>query len=370
MINRTAMGYKSYLITVTDNLSATSMPFNEFVLYRRTHYPEEKQIVLLLFKTKADDSVTIPEDIDVYYIGKNRKLLAETAKRLINETREQGIPIVFHIHEAKSVLLFNVATKFRYCNKIVYTLHSTYKNYPLHNKVFSACASLMVKDVICVSKTSYKYYPWFLKSLRKKHVRAIQNGVDIEQINNTPPTLVPENDKMFTLIYVARLIPLKRHNILIDAISHCVGVKMVLVGIGPLEYEIKEFARSKGVIDRVEFKGLMPRQRVFELLKNADVYVSASSYEGLPVGVLEAMGCGLPCIVSDIEQHREIKEVIGSLILCDESPLNWTDKISLMQQMSEEDLRSIGENNRKKVEEHFSLEKMHRHYNEVYSFQT
>ena len=144
----------------------------------------------------------------------------------------------------------------------------------------------------------------------------------------------------------------------------------MLVGIGPLENEIREYARSKGVIDRIEFKGLMPRQRVFELLKNADVYVSASSYEGLPVGVLEAMGCGLPCIVSDIEQHIEIKEDIGSLILCDESPMGWSDKISLMQQMSEKDISSIGDNNRKKTEEHFSLEKMHRQYNEVYKFQT
>ena len=363
------MSYKRYLITVTDNLSATSMPFNEFVLYRKTRYPDEKQIVFLLFKTKADDSVEVPEDVDVYYIGKDRNLLTRITNKLDNDANKIGVPIVFHIHEAKSVILFNIATKFRYFDKIVYTLHSTYKNYPFHNKVFSACASLMFKEVVCVSMTSLKYYPWYLKVLRKRHVRSIQNGVDLDKIDKAVVPSDSSNGEVLTLICVARLIPLKRHKILIDALSSCNGARLVLVGIGPLEKELKDYVKNKGVEDRVEFKGLMPRQKVFEQLKLADVYVSASSYEGLPVGVLEAMGCGLPCVVSDIEQHREIKESIGTLILCDEDPRNWADRISLIRQMPKENVILIGENNRKKVKEHFSLEMMHSQYNEVYKFQ-
>ena len=47
-------------------------------------------------------------------------------------------------------------------------------------------------------------------------------------------------------------------------------------------------------------------QNVNEYLKSSDVYVSTSKSEGMPNGVLEAMATGLPVILSDIEQHKEI----------------------------------------------------------------
>ena len=363
------MGYKRYLITVTDNLSATSMPFNEFVLYRRTHYLEEKQIVFLLFKNKSDDSVKIPDDIDVYYIGKNRKLLAETAKRLTNETREQGIPIVFHIHEAKSVLLFNVATKFRYCNKIVYTLHSTYKNYPLHNKVFSILASMLCKKIVCVSGTSLKYYPRILKLMLGDKVVAISNGVDVERIDKIreESNYIKAEKLGFTAIYVARLVPLKRHKILLDAVRSLSDVRLLFIGTGPLESELRQYVREIGIEERVEFMGLMPREDVFRHLLQADLYVSSSSYEGLPVGVLEAMACGKPCLVSNIEQHREIKDKVSSLITCDDAPDCWTEKLTLLSAMNQEQLFEIGDYNRRGVKESYSLVEMHKKYNAAYA---
>lgn len=45
------------------------------------------------------------------------------------------------------------------------------------------------------------------------------------------------------------------------------------------------------------------------LLGDIDVYVSASTYEGLPNAVLEALACGMPCVLSDIDAHREMKRL-------------------------------------------------------------
>lgn len=52
-------------------------------------------------------------------------------------------------------------------------------------------------------------------------------------------------------------------------------------------------------MDRVTFTGRVPHEKVKQLMKNADVYVFPSLGEGLSLSVLEALACGLPCIVSE-----------------------------------------------------------------------
>lgn len=362
------MSCKRYLITVTDNLSATSMPLNEFVLYRRTHNPEERQVVFLLFKTKADDSVEIPRDIKVYGIGTNRALLARAMKEVESQANADSASLVIHIHEAKSVLFFNWATSFKYKKRIVYTLHSTYKNYPFHNKLFCVCASLISSKVVCVSDTSLKYYPKLLKRVLGDRVEAIPNGVDVERINRIKENIskVDVGGHPFTAVYVARLVPLKRHKILMDAIKPLERIRLVLIGTGPLEKELLQYAEAIGIGERIVFKGLMPREDVFRNLIASDLYVSSSSYEGLPVGVLEAMACGKPCLVSDIEQHREIKANVNTLFTCGESTENWTEKLEVLISMNPEQLKEIGDANRRGAMEFYSLEEMHSRYEKAY----
>ena len=43
-------------------------------------------------------------------------------------------------------------------------------------------------------------------------------------------------------------------------------------------------------------------------LQLSDFFISSSQTEGLPNATMEAMACGLPCVLSDIEAHREIVE--------------------------------------------------------------
>ncbi len=56
---------------------------------------------------------------------------------------------------------------------------------------------------------------------------------------------------------------------------------------------------------QVTFTGLLARERVFERMLAADLFISASRGEGLPVAVLEAMACGCPVLLSDIPGNQE-----------------------------------------------------------------
>lgn len=349
------------VVTITDGISPTSMPFNEFVLYRLNHNSDEKQVLIQIFEKGIDKNVKMPEGVTFYSLGMSLLKLYHTIKKL-----EKLYDVkAYHIHEGKSVILFSFATFWQYRNKTIYTIHSTYKNYPLHNKLFCFCASLLARDIVCVSKTSYKYYPGILKTLKGSHAMFIQNGVDIERINAVDSNSSQVKDA-FTIIYVARLIPLKRHSMLIRALRKVPNAKLDLIGQGPLREQLIKEVEELGLNERVEFLGLLPREEVYHVLKNSDLYVSSSSYEGLPIGVLEAMGCGIPCLVSNIEQHAEIAEKCPSLMMCSDDIDDWTEKINLIIGLSTKGRRDLGKMNEQAVSDNFSLASMHRNYDVLY----
>ena len=56
----------------------------------------------------------------------------------------------------------------------------------------------------------------------------------------------------------------------------------------------------------VEVTGWLPRDEVARQLERADVYLSTSSWEGMPVSVIEAMLAGRPVIVSDCAGNVDV----------------------------------------------------------------
>lgn len=349
------------IVTITDGISPTSMPFNEFMLYRLRKYPDEKQVLIQVFEKGIDKNVKVPKEVDFYSLGMSLRKVLKTVRKIEKDYDVKA----FHIHEGKSVILFSVSTLLSRRKKVIYTLHSTYINYPFHNKLFSFCASFLAKKVVCVSDTSYKYLPAIIKKLRGQDAISIQNGVDTDRIDSAGEIKSIEN-RPFTMIYVARLIPLKRHYILFETLKQLSDLRLELIGKGPLEQELKTLVRDYGVEDKVVFSGLQPREEVYRNLKAADLYVSTSSYEGLPIGVLEAMGCGTACLVTDIEQHEEIAMKCNSLMTLSPEVDKWVMKIKELQNLDKEKLRSIGEQNKNEVYANFSLERMHENYNKLY----
>ena len=78
------------------------------------------------------------------------------------------------------------------------------------------------------------------------------------------------------------------------------------------------------------------------------------------------MCCGKPCLVSDIEQHREIREVCPTLVVVEDDITEWEKKIRFFQSMSKQELNDIGTSNRNNIRNSLSLEKMHDDYNKIY----
>lgn len=117
----------------------------------------------------------------------------------------------------------------------------------------------------------------------------------------------------------------------------------------------------------MELTGLIPREGVYKRLLEADLFVTASRGEGLPIAVLEAMACRLPVILSDIPPHREIAEGVDFIPLIECDDVNgFAREIERFRRMPALERVETGAKCRKHVEEHFPLAKMHRGYAETY----
>jgi glycosyltransferase involved in cell wall biosynthesis len=78
------------------------------------------------------------------------------------------------------------------------------------------------------------------------------------------------------------------------------GAALAIVGTGTLEPSVRRRAAELGLGDRVFFLGPRPQQEVAELLNAADLLLLTSAFEGMPMTVLEALGCGLPVVSTDV----------------------------------------------------------------------
>lgn len=108
-------------------------------------------------------------------------------------------------------------------------------------------------------------------------------------------------DGRVTLGHVGRFEPMKNHAFLLEVFrlfhKNRPDSALLLVGDGPLRKASEEKAAELGLSDSVIFTG--SRGDVPELLQAMDVLVFPSTYEGLPVSLVEAQAASLPCLVSD-----------------------------------------------------------------------
>ena len=82
--------------------------------------------------------------------------------------------------------------------------------------------------------------------------------------------------------------------------------KIQIIGNGPEEENIKNLVKEYNVEDAVELKGL--KLNPYPYIKNADVVVVSSDFEGYSIAIKEALLLGKPIISTDVSGVREMFE--------------------------------------------------------------
>lgn len=146
-------------------------------------------------------------------------------------------------------------------------------------------------------------------------VSVVHNGIDPRRFTESGSPeersrlfpQVPVNASL--LLCIGRLEPQKDFPNLLRAFAKVPDAHLAIVGVGPLQAELEALARTVAVADRLHFLGR--RDDIPALLRNADVYVQASKWEGFGIAAVEAMASGLPLVITDIPGLREVVRGAG-----------------------------------------------------------
>lgn len=219
-------------------------------------------------------------------------------------------PDIIHFHSFKADCYYFFTAK-----KNVYYLMSTAHNVSIedfsytYGKVIGYFMDKLqryifkrLNKVVSVSSTVNSY----LRSRNIRNTIVIYNGVD------KPKTLdINHSDNVKFLpklkhpVFISTSILSNRKNVVqgIKAFKNQqINGTLILVGEGPLYSSL----RKKYEGNNIMFTGFV--EDVFNYLKLADIFISNSKSEGLPMGAIEAMSLNLPLLLSDIPQHRELRK--------------------------------------------------------------
>ncbi len=106
----------------------------------------------------------------------------------------------------------------------------------------------------------------------------------------------------FTVLSVGRLVPEKRHDVIIEAVrrsKHAAELRLVIAGKGPLLGRLEQLAKGHPAEVRL---GFVSDDELLSLYQSADLYVHASEVELEGMAALEAMRCGCPALLSDAKE--------------------------------------------------------------------
>jgi sugar transferase (PEP-CTERM/EpsH1 system associated) len=205
-------------------------------------------------------------------------------------------------------------------------------------------------------------------------ITQIYNGVDTlrftparaDRSRLLPHGFAPEGTVVFGT--VGRLQPVKDQATLIRAYA-CLAqthprARLVVVGDGPLQAELRALAATLGVQERIHFTGAL--DDVLSALHALDVFVLPSLNEGISNTILEAMACGLPVLATAVGGNVELVEdgMMGHLFAPGDVPALADHMASYV---SDDDLRRThGARARVRAEAQFGLDRMVDDYVAVY----
>ena len=217
-----------------------------------------------------------------------------------------GIDII-HLHSSKAGFLGRIVSfLLGKSKKTIYTPHAIsflrLDVSPKKRKIFiwmEKFASLFGGKIVACSQSEKEA----IEEQGIKNVTFINNGIKPLQVEKKINT----SDKI-TIISVGRLSIQKNPKLFNDIALEFINnsnVQFIWCGDGELKSELTS--------PNIKCTGWIERKELENYLANADIYLSTSLWEGLPLSVLEAMSIGLPVVLSDCVGNRDLIENNGFL---------------------------------------------------------
>jgi len=350
------------ILYVVPSISETSSPYNEQALPIALSGTADVSICTFYMA-----EIAVPKSIRLYD-GNNT--VRGFLKQLSKAKQESEKLDVIHTHSPQVAVLLLLARLWFFWRDItlVHTVHSSYANYKLRNRLFLVLVFLMFDEVVMVSYASLDSFPRWFRSLAVRRLSVIPNGIDLSRIDAAVESKIVTKSERFRVIVVGRLIPIKQpiQILLSFQALNSQTAELVFVGDGEYKSILEETIRANDLSNRVQLRGVIPRDQVYNEMRAAHVFVSFSTVEGLPIAVLEAMATRCQIILSDIPPHREIAKDTSIPLISPNDTRGLTSTIQHIMYRTVEEQQLAGSMHRQIVEERYGLEHMVKAYLKLY----
>lgn len=357
------MKHSLSILHIMLSASATSAPYNEHALPSSSKH----RVTICTYRGPSEP---VPAQI-ASFAGDGS--LGGFVRALRRACRDRDYDIV-HVHAPHLGCLFLVidwATGRRLLPRAVYTVHNSYVNYRLRNKLLLLLVFAFFPTLVFCSRSSRDSFAWPYSWLANRKSHLVRNGVNLARIDQLLSSIsAPSPAEPFTVVVVGRLVEIKNPLGALAAFqqSQSHADRLIFVGDGPQRNRVLSESVRLGLADQVQVTGVIPRPTVYEKLAGATILVSASWGEGLPIAVLEAMACRCPVVLSDIPPHREIAQGADFIPLVPtDDPAALTREIRRFRDLPPAQRAEIGAKCRALVQERFSLQIMQQEYEQVYA---
>lgn len=212
-----------------------------------------------------------------------------------------------------------------------------------------------------VQRTVTEYY-----GLPEERAPVAFNGIDLSRCRRKESYALADGP---VILHIGRFNEQKNHRGLLSAFAllrrEIPDARLRLLGEGELMEKTRALASELGLGECVEFLGA--QENVYPFLREADIFVLPSLYEGLPMTLIEAMGTGLPIAASPVGGVPDlIRDGVSGLLLPPEPRQTAAGWARLLRDQA---LREKLGRNALKSSEQYSAGAMAERYLEIYGME-
>lgn len=250
---------------------------------------QKAEHIVISLSDELSFGYALPENVELISMEKKNGLDLWVHARLFKLLKKLKID-VFHTYNFGTIE-YHAMAKLAGAKLCVHSDHGLGGDDPkgenkTHN-IFRKSISHLIDHYIVVSEDLKN---WVTKTVGvdEKKVEFIFNGVPVPK--EIPPAKGRAYSTPFQLLIVGRLVAVKNHKNLFEALMNCqqrgLNLQCHVVGNGPLEDELKAQARDLPVVFHGHQKEVTP------FIRNCDALILSSDYEAMPMTILEAMAQG------------------------------------------------------------------------------
>jgi glycosyltransferase involved in cell wall biosynthesis len=201
-------------------------------------------------------------------------------------------------------------------------------------------------------------------------IHLVRCGIDVRQFTRQAPR--PPTGDHLRVLSVGRLVPVKGHAVLLEALAELrdvdrVAASLDVIGDGPRRQALEMRARALGLSEHVRFHGRVGQDEIKRHYAEADVFCLPSLAEGVPVVLMEAMAMEIPVVASGVMGIPELIEDRKSGLLVRPGRASALAQALAALAASADVRRELGRGGRTVIESAFSLERSASALRELYA---